>query len=169
MVNTDRLFLLTDALDITVEYRELSKINPQLEGVADANKRTITLDTLLKNHPREEKCVFAEEIGHILYPPRPGHILYHRSDFWYYDNNKRSNIKITVAQDERKALDWATRVLVPDVEFNRILESGNFTIGEIAEYFEVEPWFTRLKIAYYRRKEREAGRSIKWRDLIRRV
>ena len=119
--------------------------------------------------PRLQKCILAEEIGHILYPPRPGHIAYHMAGYKYIDSHKRSNIKALVAQDERRALTWATSVLMPNVKFNRIMENGSYSVSEIAELFVVEPWFARLKIAYYQRKERESGRKTKWKDLIRRV
>ncbi|HBX22620.1 MAG TPA: ImmA/IrrE family metallo-endopeptidase [Desulfotomaculum sp.] len=164
MVGIDTLFVWAKALKIRIIYK---KLNPGLLGRADATKMVVTLDPSLRDKPRELKCVLAEEIGHILYPPRPGHIRYHSMGFWETDNCGQT--KITVAQDERKALDWATSVLMPDVEFNRIMEEGNHYLWEIADEFGVEQWFLEHKIGYYRLKAREMGRKVKWRDLIRRV
>jgi hypothetical protein len=165
MISNDSLFIWAKALGIEVCYKRL---HPELYGMADAANKIITLDNQLINEPREQKCILAEEIGHILYPPRPGHIAYHSRQFWELNYYDCSNIRTLVAQDERKALLWATDVLIPDVEFNRILGNGLTTIPELMECFEVTRWFTLLKIAYYRQKERNAGRRVKWRDVVRR-
>ncbi len=164
MVSIDTLFVWAKALNIRIIFK---KLKPGLLGRADATKKVVMLDPSLRDKPRELKCVLAEEIGHIIFPPRPGHIRYHSTGFWETDNNGQT--KITVAQDERTALDWATGVLMPDVEFNRIMENGNCTLWEIAEEFDVEQWFIEHKIGYYRRKQRDTGRMVKWGDLIRRV
>jgi len=89
------------------------------------------------------------------------------------ENNKFQELvfqqlQATVAQDERKALQWATSVLMPDVEFSRAQENGADTIGKLADWFDVEPWFVMVKISYLRRKDRENGQRIKWRDIIKR-
>jgi len=164
MVSIDNLFVWTQALDIRVIFKKLPL---GLLGKAEASKKVVMLDQSLKDKPRELKCVMAEEIGHILYPPRPGHIRYHSTGFWENDNCGQT--KILVAQDERMALDWATSVLMPDVEFSRIMDNGNYTLCEIEEEFEVTQWFVAHKIGYYRRQQWELGRRVKWRNLIRRV
>lgn len=149
-------------LKIDVRYRNLQKKTPGLLGKANAAINTITLDTSLKLNPREHKCVLAEEIGHILFPPRPGHIAYHRKGYWYKDSTERCFIKGIVAQDERKALDWATGVLMPDVVFCRFIENGDKSLPEIADYFDVEEWFAKFKIAYVRRKAKLEGKRLSW-------
>lgn len=159
--STDRLFYWARLLGITVMFADLPA---GLLGQADADTKTIILDRTLKSSARQFRCVLAEEIGHILHPPRPGHLRYHSKNYWQMED--RSSIKHIVAQDERKALDWATGVLMPDVEFTRIMEAGNYSVSEIAELFEVEPWAALHKIGYYRRK---ADRRVKWCDIIRRV
>ena len=169
MVTLERLYLIADALDIKVYFKDLNKNYTGLLGKADATKREIILDISLKDNRREQKCVLAEEIGHILYPPRPGHIAYHSRGYYDYDNIKRSMIKVTVAQDERMALDWATNALISDVEFWRAIEEGENTLGHLQEYFSVTEWFIRLKIGYIRRKARGDGQRLKWRDIIRRT
>lgn len=159
--STDRLFYWARLLEISVIFADLPT---GLLGQANADTKTITLDRALKSSDRRLRCVLAEEIGHIMHPPRPGHLRYHSKGYWQIDD--RSSLRHIVAQDERKALDWATGVLMPDVEFNRIMEDGNHSISEIVELYEVEPWAVLHKISYYRRK---AGRRVKWRDVIRRA
>lgn len=143
------------------------KLEDGLLGKADAETKTITLDPSVLDNPRQHICVMAEEIGHILFPPRPGHVRYHSKGFYQTENC--STTKNTVAQDERKARDWATGVLLGHVDIARIKEVGARSIGELADHFEVEPWFIDHRIGYLRRKARDNGQKIKWRELIRRV
>ena len=164
-IGVELLLVWANVYDIKVKYRHLP---PGLLGKANARTKTITLDTRLEPKYRLLKCVLAEEIGHILYPPRPGHVAYHSTNYYHIDHCDRSNIKAIVAQDERKALTWATGVLIPDVEFWRVNRNGVDTVYELAEYFEVEEWFMMLKIGYVRRTARNAGHKIKWKDIIKR-
>ena len=168
MKKIEALEVFADAIGIEIRYANLHKINERLEGIAYADAGLIVLSDTLKNNHRLHKCVLAEEIGHIINPPKPGHIRYHLTSYWQLDFYEQSNIRITVAQDERKALDWATSVLIPNVDFCPMIVKPLYTVGELAEYFEVEPWFVHLKISYYRCKEREVGRKAKWRDMIKR-
>jgi Zn-dependent peptidase ImmA (M78 family) len=154
-----------EILGIKIVY---AKLPPGLLGKANAETKIISLNVSLRDNPVQEKCVLAHEIGHVLYPPRPGHIRYYSRNFLDLNFYERSNIKAIVDQDERKALDWATRVLMPDGEFNRIAEEGNYSLKEIADFFDVEPWLVEHKVGYYRRKQRDAGKKIRWRDIIRR-
>jgi len=162
-MNIDILFVWAKALDIKVMF---TKMQTGLYGRADASKKLILLDISLQDNPRSLKCILAEEIGHILIPPRPGHIRYHSKGF--YKREDCSLIKYSVAQDERKARDWATSVLLGNVDLSRIKEVGSSSINELADYFDVEPWFMEHRIGYLRRKEREIGRKVKWREIIRR-
>ncbi len=116
----------------------------------------MTLDNSLKFCTREQKCVLAEEIGHVLYPLRPGHIAYQARGYYDIDNIERSMIKAFVAQYKRRALDWASNALIQDdVEFWRALKEGESTLYDLHEYFSVTEWFLRLKIGYIRRKARD--------------
>lgn len=169
MITTDKLLTMAWELDIRVTYKDLRAQHPDLLGMAQADNRTVVLDKSLVGSRRKLKCILAEEIGHILFPPRPGHMAYHSTEFIRSDFNGRNNLKVIVAQDERKALDWATGVLIPDVEFWRAVRNGENTLHELAEYFDVEEWFMRIKIGYIRRKARDEGQRLKWRDLIRRA
>lgn len=162
-ISLELLMSQAKAYGIRVFYKTL---HDDLLGEANAETKTITLDVSLLDNPRSLKCVLAEEIGHIVHPPRPGHIRYHSRGF--HRREDYSMIKTTVAQDERKARDWATSVLIPDVEFNRMVANGDYSLSELMEYYDVEQWFLEHKISYYRRKERNKGRKVKWRDLIRR-
>lgn len=162
------LYLIAESLGIKVSHVDLHKTSTGLLGKADALNKKITLDYSLKDCPREHKCVLAEEIGHILYPPQPGHIAYHARGYYDIDNIERSMIKVTVAQDERKALDWATGVLMPNVEFWRAVKEGENTLCKLADWFDVTEWFVRIKIGYIRRKARDEGNKLKWGDIIKR-
>lgn len=160
---------MAEQLGINIIWDNLKLINPSFLGMADASINTVTLDVSLKNKNRECKCVFAEEIGHILFPPRPGHIRYHSRGYWQIDNHDRSLMGVIVAQDERKALDWATSTLMPDKEFWKAnKECGMDKIYLLADWFDVEPWVINLKIGYLRRKRKAAGEKLKWRDIIKR-
>lgn len=167
-ISTDLLFYWAREYGIRVVFKPLQVHHPGRLGIADTAKKIIKLDISLESMPQLLKCVFAHEIGHFIYPPRPGHIRYHSRSYIDIDHRERSNIKAIVHQDERLALRWATSILLPDVEFSRIMTSGNYTVNEIADYFDVDPLFVRIKIGYYRAKERERGRKTRWRDLIRR-
>ena len=161
-INIDLLLYWARRMGIGVVFTELE---PGRLGQANAAKRKIELSHSLSDNLIALKCVLAHEIGHILFPPRPGHIRYHSKG---PRNRDYGIIKTTVAQDERKAQDWAITVLMSDVEFDRIMKKGEMSISEIAEYFEVLPSFVEDRIAYYRRKEESAGRKVRWRDVIRR-
>lgn len=168
IITIEMLKNMAALLGIKVMYENL---HPNLQGKASTETKTVTLNASLRDNPIQEKCVLAHEIGHILFPPRPGHVRYHSRVFYDLEFDERSSTKETVAQDETKAQDWAICVLMPDVEFNRIMENKEekMSIPEIAEFFEVETSFANDRIAYYRRKEESAGRKVpKWRDLIRR-
>lgn len=164
MISNEGLFVWARALDIKVVFINL---RPGLLGKANAARKLIILALSLKDNPRELKCVLAEEIGHILFPPRPGHIRYHSKGF--HDREDCSMVKHTVAQDERKALDWATSVLLGNVDFARIKSVGAKDVNELADYFDVEPWFMEHRIGYLRRKAEDSGQKVRWRDIIRRV
>ena len=164
MKSDNILFYWVKAIGVNLVF---SSLRPGLLGMADAGSMTITLDQSLKDKPRKLRCILAEEIGHILFPPRPGHIRYHSTWFVDIESTEQSNIKVIVAQDERKALQWATSVLMPDVEFWRKKDSGVDTIHGFADCFEVEEWFVRLKIGYLRMKAKSDGNKFRWRDIIK--
>jgi len=167
MITTDRLFFWARLFGITVVFKNLQKKHPGLLGVADAENMRVTLDSSLKNTPLQLRCILAEEIGHILFPPRPGHIRYHSRGFWDIDHYERSNIKHIVAQDERKAIDWATNILLPNVELSHIMSIGARNIYELADYYDVEPWFMAFKINYLKRKARTHGEKVRWKDILK--
>lgn len=164
----ERLFTIARTLETEVNFRNLRQMHPDLLGMADASIRTIYLDHSLDKSPRQLKCVLAEEIGHIIYPPRPGHVRYHSKQYMDGDCIDRSNIRAIVAQDERLALQWATNVLIPDVDFWRVIGEGENAIYQLVEKFDVEPWFLLLKIGFIRRQARESGIKLKWRDIVSR-
>lgn len=160
------MYSLAYLYGIKILVKDLQSDKPGLLGKANARKKTIHLDSSIVHRRRLHRSVIAEEIGHILYPPRSGHTAYH--SITYYDLENRGNIEAIVAQDERMALDWATGVLVTNVEFWGAIKDNVNLLWELAEYFDVEEWFMRHKIAYIRRKARKCGHKLKWRDIIMR-
>lgn len=146
-VDSELLFRWAKKMGIRIVYTTLRQ---DCLGRANAAKKLIKLELSLKDNPRQLKCVLAEEIGHILFPPRPGHVSYHAKDF--YEKENCSMIKHTVAQDERLARDWATSVLLGHVDWSRIKSVGAKSVSELADYFDVEPWFMEHRIGYLRRK-----------------
>ena len=102
-MNTDLLFYWARKMGVKIIFTKLKK---GCLGRANAAKKIIKLDVSLADDHRALEAVFSEEIGHVLFPPRPGHIRYHSKDF--HEREDCSVVKNTVAQDERKTLDWAT-------------------------------------------------------------
>lgn len=168
MISADDLFTWAMELGIKVIFRNLCKQHPDLLGTADAADKIITLDQALRNEPQKLKCVLAEEIGHILFPPRPGHVRYHSKKYIDVDCISRSNVKAIVAQDERKALQWATDVLIPDDQFWEAIKGGASTVYLLADWFDVERWFILVKVGFIRRQARDDGQKLRWRDIIKR-
>lgn len=160
-INADIIKEICHIYDIKIYYVNLPD---ELLGRANARTKSIILNMSLKDNPREEKCVLLEEIGHIIYPARRGHSRYHSKDFLKREDC--SLISHTVAQDERLARDWATNILLNNVEFNRIKEVGASTVNELADFFDVEPWFMEHRIKYLHRKAKDNGQRVRWRDFL---
>ena len=158
---------LSSDFDITVNYRDLCSQHPQLLGFT--REKSITLDTSLRDKLRQHKCVFAEEIGHVLYPPAPNHTSYHVADAWKeLDFLSRCSIEQCVGKDERQALKWATNLLIPDKAFWKYADQGLHYLWDWCEYFDVEQWFFEMKVGFIRASQKPANR-IKWRELVRRA
>ena len=154
IMKTDAEFLneIARIYGIKVYYK---KLTDGLAGEADAENKVVTICCTVLDNPRQHKCVLAEEIGHIIHPSRPGHIRYHSKHF--HEREGCSAIKVIVAQDETRARDWATNVLLPNVELCHIKEVGASTMEELSSHFDVEPWFIEHKIGYLMRKSHEIG------------
>lgn len=152
----EKLYKLINELHITLEYEDLKRYSPGLWGLYVLDPtigHLIVLDRLLLSRPRLHRCVLAEEIGHALHPPRPGHLRFYRRPWRVVDNQA-----VIVAQDEAKALRWATDFLMPDVEFWRAVSKGYNTVPELADYFYVEEWFVRAKLKFLSTRNHTTGR-----------
>jgi Zn-dependent peptidase ImmA (M78 family) len=89
---------------------------------------------------RLHRCILAHELGHHFTAPKTNILrLYGSSSTKYMD-------KIQQAQDERKALEWASNHLMPNVELSRALSQGCINVYELAEWFNVTEWFVYRKI-----------------------
>ena len=153
IMSLESLLELARKLMIIIEYRDLHHEHHfALDGYADAERKLIVLDLSLKDYPRHHKCVLAEEIGHIIFPPRPGHIAYHMRGYHKMDHQSRSNIKAIVSQDERKALRWATSILIPDAALRAAAKNSVNSIDDLFEWFDVEKWFMLFRLDFYRQR-----------------
>jgi hypothetical protein len=166
MITNDHLVLIASLLGARVTYSNLHAVHTRLE--AYTRFPVIHLDRSLECRPRQHRCVLAEEVGHICYPPRPGHVAYHVADSWdKLDHAARDNLAVIVAQDERKALQWATGLLIPDSAFWRFAEKGPHRLEDWLEEFDVERWFLEAKIGLLRVSQPPKKR-LKWREIIQR-
>lgn len=75
--------------------------------------------------------------------------------------------KIQQAQDERKALEWASDILMPNVEFSRAVSEGCSSVYDLAEWFDVTEWFVYRKLGIIKVKYRELGIKLRSRDYFR--
>lgn len=156
-------FLLGPAgtLRAKVTYQDLHARQPQLDAYTQG--RGIVLDTFLNR--RQQRCVLAEELGHVLYPPGHGHVSYHLADSWgEMDYNEKWNLRWWVSKDEQAALRWATALLIPDCLFWEFAEAGPRPWWEWLECFDVEDWFMRWRMEFARQE-----RPFKWRELVTRI
>lgn len=110
---------------------------------------------------RLHKCVLAEELGHHFTIPRTNIFkLYGSCSIEYLD-------RIQQAQDERKALEWASDILMPNVEFSRAVSEGCRSVYDLAEWFDVTEWFVYRKLGIIKVKYREMGIKLRSRDYFR--
>lgn len=166
VITIDHLYTIADQLGGIVVYRDLHARHPQLD--AYTRPPVIVIDKSLLRQPRHHRCVLAEEVGHLLYPPRPGHVSYHIAQSWdNLDSPSRENLSVLVAQDERKALQWATRMLIPDPVFWEYVDTGPHEIWEWLEEFEVEKWFFEVKVGLVRAQQPIRLR-LRWREILKR-
>lgn len=120
----------------------------------------IVLDKLLLSRPQNHRCILAHEIGHYFHPPRSGVVVFHTHSLY-------GNEEIILSQDERKAMRYATNLLMPSEEVWKAISDGYNTIPLLADFFYVTEWFARAKINFMRVEEKEQGKKLKWRDIIR--
>ena len=155
----DGLWLITEKENIRCEYRNLLAEQEHLYGLYIFHPvlgPVIILDESLKNHRRLHKCVLAEEIGHYNTAPRSNYLIAYGS----YNN------KIIMSQDERKALQWATDFLIPDVDLTKAVHSGCRSCFELAEYFDVTEWLVYRKLGFLKMCFRRTGLKVRGKDLF---
>jgi hypothetical protein len=142
-------------------YRDLHGRHPLLEGFVSLKFKKVFIDISVRN-TRQEKCVLAEELGHVLLPPAVDGALYHFAEYKdvFQTQWERDSLEISVAKDERRALRYGTSILIPDQAFWDYAKSKHMWY-EWYEYFEVEDWFMRAKFEFMQTKQ-----HFKWRDLV---
>ncbi|MDD2297632.1 MAG: hypothetical protein PHX79_07450 [Sphaerochaetaceae bacterium] len=150
--------------NIKIIYADLHSKNPQLEAYTVPQKQQIIMDKSLPCRPCQHKCVLAEEVGHVLYPPLVSTTQYHIAEYWDLDFHQRGNISYRNSKSERAALLWATSFIIPDDEFWEFAQEGPWERWEWLERFDVEDWFMRRKVGIMRTKKR-----FKWREIVKRT
>lgn len=141
----DRLWHIVEKEHIKVIYKEMSHIPERLHGLYLYDKRfgpLIILGKHLLTNYRLHKCVLAEEIGHLYTSPRTNILTAYTS----------ANLKALMSQDERKALEYATNLLMPNGEFNRAVSEGCQSVYDLAERFDVTEWLVYRKLEILKTK-----------------
>ena len=161
----NRLLLLQEIAyseGFRIEFRDMHRRNPLLDGLMSAKHMVIALDESIRG-TLQEVCVLAEEVGHVMRPPMIDHTLFHFAGYrdTYQDFWQRDNIELSVSRDERHALEWATEFLIPDQLFWDYAQQGKHEWWEWLEHFEVEDWFLKYKVNFMRTKHK-----FKWRDIL---
>ncbi|MGB9804091.1 ImmA/IrrE family metallo-endopeptidase [Desulfofundulus sp.] len=164
MITLEDLEGLIFGMGVDVRYKNLHKQHPLLDAYAWPARRLIVLDETLRYPSRHKKCVLAEEIGHMVYPPAGDHILYHTADYYNLDSWQRFDLWRRVAADEREALQWATGFLIPDTAFWDFLKRGPHEWEDWLEYFDVEDWFMGLKFRFIKKRH-----YSKWTEIIQKI
>ena len=162
MKKLQQLWQMAEDMDIFVTFHALSNRCHGLFGLYIPKYPAIALDDSLEHNIREQKCVFAEEIGHALTAPRTDIRRVHRC----YRRLGECNETIIMAQDERKALAWAADFLIPDVELCQALSEGVRSCYELSEYFGVSEWMVHTKIGCLRTCFRRQGLKVKGKEIF---
>lgn len=156
----DRLWSIIEKERIAVKYRNLKQEQESLLGLyfyCEMAGPIIILDNSLKDFQRIHKCVLAEEIGHFYTSPRSNYLVAYTS----YAS------QLAMSQDERKAHQWATDFLIPDIELFKAVEDGFRSCYELAERFEVTEWFVHRKMGFLKMCFRRTGLKVRGRELFK--
>ena len=155
IVNAENIHLLYTNL-LTSTYNKLYGLYFFDEGHGPSILLEKTLDK--PECSRLHKCVLGEELGHYFTAPQTNIFrIYGSCSVEYLD-------KIQQARDERKALEWASNFLIPNVEFNRAVSEGCKNVYDLAEHFQVTEWFVYRKLGIIKAKYREQGIKLRSRD-----
>lgn len=164
-IQTDKLqqlWQMAEDMEVFVDFHPLANRCNGLLGLYMPRYPGIALDTSLRYQKREQKCVLAEEIGHVLTFPRTDIRSVYRS----YRRHGECNETIIMAQDERRALAWAADFLIPDVELCQALSEGCRNCHELSEYFNVCEWIVHKKIGFLRVCFRRQGLKVKGKEIF---
>jgi hypothetical protein len=157
----EMLWHIIQELRIKVKWRNLHSWHPDWDAYAWPARRLIVLDYSVGRIPRREKCVLAEEVGHIFYPPAGNHIVYHSTRFYDLNAWQRNNLSVLVAKDERQALEWGTSFLIPDNAFWKFAARGPHFWEDWLDHFDVEDWFMMSKFKFMWHKK-----PFEWTELV---
>jgi len=140
-MNMKKLWSIIKREKIRVIYEEGLSDNPEkVNGIYMYDPEygpIIVLDKKLISFPRLHRCVLAEEIGHYFTTTYTNMLMAYTS----YVN------QIELSRAERKAMQYATSLLIPDKELTKALDMGIRECYELAEHFDVTEDFIRQKLA----------------------
>lgn len=162
-----QLFNFIESENIYLDFIDLTgRANSKLFGLylSHPKRPIIVLDVslYLPENRRLYKCVLAEELGHHFCTPRTN-VLQMFGSCSIID----SKDKILQAQDEFKALVWASNILMPDIEMRQAISDGCKTTYDLAEFFDVTEWFVYRKLGIVKAKFREKGFKLRSRDYFK--
>ena len=138
----DDLYFLAHSEGIIYRYVDLPAPFLGLYDARSEEPPLILLHENIKDNRRLLRCIFAEELGHHF--TSSGNLLaFARSD------------KACVAlKQERLALWWAVRRLVPISALTKAIESGLVLTNELAEHFDITERFMGTSLNLYFDKRR---------------
>ncbi len=170
----ERCYSIIEQEQILLEYTDLSsKTRSNLYGLylSDGYGCVILLDKLLDKpeNRRLHRCVLSEELGHHFTAPRNDLPRVFGSCSLGVTRVLPDDAlsKVQIAQDERKALEWATNFLMPNNEFNKAVAAGCRTVYDLAEWFDVTEWFVYRKLGIIKARYREIAIKFRARDYFK--
>lgn len=132
-METEKIYKLVSDSGITLDFFPMQQ---SLSAAVDlGGKYFVGIDPAVLASPALERVCLAHELGHC----QTG------STYNFY-----SPLDIR-AKHERRANDWAVRLLVPKAELEAAIKNGYRDIPSLAEYFSVTEDFMKKVIEYYRK------------------
>jgi len=131
MDNLD-LFLLADDNGVVVDDFDLHQ-TPSIAMSDDDGQCYVAIDPAKLGTTADERAHLAHELGHCITGS-------------FYNRHSKLDIR---AKHERRANVWAIRQLVPLDKLRGCVKRGLREHWEIAEEFNVPPWFAARAMEYY--------------------
>ncbi|MGI6453089.1 MAG: ImmA/IrrE family metallo-endopeptidase [Syntrophomonadaceae bacterium] len=131
------LFALAKSEGILVDYYDFPCNILGAYYHVEKKPPVILLDKKIRNNHRLLRCIFAEELGHH-FTSTTDRVAFARSDKNYI-----------MKKNEKSAIFWAVKYLMPMDELIKAVNSGLFYTHLLAEYFYVTERFVGTGIRLY--------------------